>query len=213
MIQSSKEVVSDCSSLPSTFFEQHHLEVAQALIGTELHWNGCSGIVVETEAYGVEGDAACHVATRPSTREFVSEQAAGTAYVYLNYGMYWLVNVLVKDGPADGIILIRALEPVEGIGQMRRRRKRDKLTDLCSGPGKLTIALGIDGSHHGRRIAANRACGFRKSRLRRNFEILQDTRIGISKATELPWRFLMKGNPHLSVRPSPDAKAILRSHP
>lgn len=201
--------------LPASFFERHLLEVAVELIGTELVWNGCSGLVVETEAYALEGDAACHTASRPSTRDFVARHPSGTAYVYLNYGIYWLLNVLVKGGPFDGIILIRALEPVMGMRRMRRRRRRLKATDLCSGPGKLSMALAIDGSHHGLRLTAamkeadggHAGRGFRCRRAASQPQILQDTRIGISKATELPWRFLLKDSPHLSVRPSAAATA------
>ena len=92
----------------------HPLECARALIGCELSWNDCAGLIVETEAYAVINDEACHTFSRPSTRAFVERHPAGTAYVYLNYGVHWLLNVLVKGGPEDGIILIRALEPTRG---------------------------------------------------------------------------------------------------
>ena len=103
----------------------------------ELRWGECAGIVVETEAYGVTGDAACHTASRKGAREFFANNGAGTAYVYLNYGMYWLLNVLAKPGAGqqrarDGIVLIRALEPVGGIELMRERRGRDRFRMLCS---------------------------------------------------------------------------------
>ena len=201
-------------SLGSDFFQRHHLEVARDLIGAELVWGKCSGLIVETEAYAVEGDAACHTASRPSSRNFVARNPAGTAYVYLNYGMYWLFNVLVKGGEADGIVLIRALEPVAGVDEMRKRRKRDKLVDLCSGPGKLSIAMGIDGTHHELRLAqVDFSSGKRRGFLKRTSspppsEVVQDRRIGISKATELKWRFLLSGNPHVSVKPSDHAEAV-----
>ena len=126
------------------------------LIGCELTWKSCAGIVVETEAYTAVGDEASHTFSRPSTRAFIAEHDAGTAYVYFNYGMYWLFNVLVKGGTMDGFVLIRALQPVRGIPLMRRRRfpggaalKPSPVETLCSGPGKLTIALGITGKNHG----------------------------------------------------------------
>jgi DNA-3-methyladenine glycosylase len=120
------------------------------MIGCELIWNGCGGVVVETEAYSVLNDEACHTFTRPSSREFVNRMPPGTAYVYLNYGVHWLLNVLVKGGSEDGFVLIRALEPMRGIEAMTRRRNMTQLKNLCSGPGKLTRALSIDGAFHGR---------------------------------------------------------------
>src|SRR5436190_23156838 len=134
--------------LAADFFKRDVITVARDLIGVELVWKGCSGIIVETEAYGVENDEASHVASRPSARAFVKSNPPGAAYVYFNYGMYWLFNLLVKGGPRDGLILIRALEPVSGIKEMQKRRGREKITELCSGPGKLALAMGITGSAH-----------------------------------------------------------------
>ena len=184
------------------FFQRDVLIVARDLIGVELVWHGCSGIIVETEAYAVEGDEACHTASRPSSRKFVQTNPPGAAYVYFNYGMYWLFNLLVKNGPHDGLILIRALEPVSGIAEMKRRRKRDALRELCNGPGKLALALGITGADHGTLMCGRgRPAGvglrFPKSGLAH--EVSADVRVGISKAAEHPWRFLAHGHPHVSV--------------
>ena len=135
--------------LEEDFFARDFLAVAHDLVGTTLVWDGCRGTVVEVEAYGERDDSACHCATRPSARAFVRDEAPGTAYVYLNYGIHWLLNVLVKD-PAgrNGIILFRALDPVAGLAEMRRRRGRDEPADLCSGPGKLGAALALGGDDH-----------------------------------------------------------------
>ncbi len=190
------------SWLKRDFFERDVLDVAHDLVGVELVWNGCSGIIVETEAYAVEGDLACHTASRPSTREFVRSKPPGTAYVYLNYGMYWLFNLLVKGGVRDGLILVRALEPKRGIKTMQQRRQRDKLHELCSGPGKLATALGIDGSVHGTIMAGHgrpAGCGLRLSR-NSTHEVVTDIRVGISQAADYPWRFLSPDSPHVSVR-------------
>ena len=187
--------------LTPDFFSRDVLTVAQDLIGVELVWQGASGIIVETEAYAVEGDRACHTATRPSTREFVKNMPPGAAYVYFNYGMYWLFNLLAKGGPKDGLVLIRALEPVRGIEQMRQRRQRDRLEDLCSGPGKLTVALGIGGVHNGMDMTGQGRpfdCGLKPGAAPR--EILTDVRVGISQAADYPWRFLAKDSRHVSVR-------------
>jgi DNA-3-methyladenine glycosylase len=184
------------------FFERDVLDVARDLVGVELVWNGCSGIIIETEAYAVADDPACHTASRPSARQFVKSKPPGTAYVYFNYGMYWLFNLLVKGGARDGLILIRALEPKRGIDRMQQRRRRDKLHELCSGPGKLAVALGIEGVHHGTVMAGRGrppGCGLRMPE-ECTHEVVTDIRVGISQAVDFPWRFLSRHSPHLSVK-------------
>ena len=186
--------------LTRDFFQRDVLTVARELVGMELVWKGCSGVIVETEAYAVEGDPACHTATRPSTRAFVKSRPPGAAYVYFNYGMYWLFNLLVKGGEQDGLILIRALEPRKGLESMQSRRNREKARDLCSGPGKLAQALAIDGTHHGLAMAGSGReadCGFKSAA--ESHEVVSDIRVGISQAVDFPWRFLARGNPHVSV--------------
>ncbi len=188
--------------LGTDFFSRDVLTVARELVGVELIWQGCSGIIVETEAYATEGDPACHTASRPSAREFVKTKPPGAAYVYFNYGMYWLFNLHVKGGLRDGLILIRALEPAGGIELMKRRRNKHKLHDLCSGPGKLALALDIHGSHHGAPMAGRgrpAGCGLRLTDRFAKKEIASDVRVGISQAVDFKWRFLAKGNPHVSV--------------
>jgi DNA-3-methyladenine glycosylase len=190
------------SYLTRDFFERDVLTVARDLIGVELVWKGSAGIIVETEAYSVEGDLAAHTATRPSAREFVKKHPPGAAYVYFNYGMYWLFNLLVKGGPKDGLILIRALEPTRGIEKMQQRRHREKLHELCSGPGKLALALGIDGSHHGLSMTGKgrpAGCGLIQP-ASVPYEVVTDIRVGISQAVDYPWRFLSRHSPHLSVK-------------
>jgi len=193
-------------ALPHSFFERDPLVCARELVGCELVWNGCAGIVVETEAYLACGDEACHTFMRPSARAFIEQHSPGTAYVYLNYGMYWLLNVLVKGGSEDGFVLIRAIEPTRGIELMQQRRQvRAKapmsysLHALCSGPGKLTQALGIDGSDHGRDLCAGSGIGFVPNT--KPVKLTTDVRIGISKAAHLPWRFLLRGSQFVSVQP------------
>ncbi|MEM9479795.1 MAG: DNA-3-methyladenine glycosylase [Verrucomicrobiota bacterium] len=183
----------------SSFFKRHPVECARELIGSELVCGKTSGIVVETEAYCAIGDEAAHTFVRKTARDFVEELQAGAAYVYLNYGMYWLANVLVK-GKADGFVLIRALEPKSGIEVMKKRRGRERLRDLCSGPGKLTIALGIDGNHH-RESFTRRGAPFYFRERKTEPPVETDRRVGISKAVDLPWRFVWKDSPFLSVKP------------
>src|SRR4029079_2490200 len=111
----------------ASFFKRDPLACARELIGTELIWDECSGVVVEVEAYAAIDDEAAHTFTRPSARSFIERNKAGAADVYFNYGDHWMVNVLVK-GDANGFVLIRAREPRRGIELMKRRRR---VQDLC----------------------------------------------------------------------------------
>ncbi len=186
--------------LNRSFFERDPLACARGLIGRELIWDGSGGIVVETEAYSVNYDEACHTFLRPSARQFVASYPAGTAYVYLNYGMYWLLNVLIKGGSEDGFVLVRAIEPTSGFNSMRARRGVGKPdTSLCSGPGKLAQALGITGADHGLDLCGGTDRGFRTGLS--NASVISDVRVGISKAAHLPWRFLLSESRHVSVHP------------
>lgn len=200
--------------LDRSFFERDPVTCARELIGCELVWNECAGIVVETEAYAATNDEACHTFARPSARAFIASHAAGAAYVYFNYGMYWLLNVLVKGGAEDGFVLFRALQPTRGIGEMERRRlaKARSISPrgrgaewLCSGPGKLAQALGVDGRDHGRDLCSGEAVGFRASA--GAVRVVSDVRIGISKAADLPWRFLEHESVFISVRQTAHATA------
>jgi DNA-3-methyladenine glycosylase len=156
-------------------------------------------MVVETEAYDAEGDEACHTAFRPSARAFVSGHEAGAAYVYFSYGVHWMLNVLVKSRRA-GFVLIRAMQPLEGIEEMKKARGLQDLRQLCSGPGKLTKALGINAAHHGRDMCVDADFSFSQATSTPLIE--SSLRVGISRAVELPWRFYAAGNPHVS-RSSP----------
>ncbi len=185
------------TSLGQDFFARDPLTCAIELIGCDLVWGECRGRIVETEAYAAIGDEACHTFLRRGAQRFVDTHPAGTAYVYLNYGVHWLLNVLVKGhaGPeTDGFVLIRALEPLAGLEAMRGRRgPRIDDRHLCSGPGKLTQACGIPPTWHGRDLCADAAHGFHR-RSAEPVPVVADVRIGISRAAELPWRFLLAGS-------------------
>lgn len=172
---------------PKTFFADEALHCARALIGAELTFRGCSGRIVETEAYLGEDDPACHTFYRTKARAFVAAHSCGTAYVYLNYGVHYLLNFLTGPAGVHGFVLIRALRPTTGLEIMRRRRKKDKDRDLCSGPGKLTAAFGIDGRYHGTNLLGLPDCQLVLPD--RPASVFCDGRIGISRATELPYRF------------------------
>ena len=197
--------------LPSSFFERDPLICARELVGAELVWEKCSGIVVETEAYLTLNDEACHTFTRPSARAFVERNAAGTVYIYMNYGVHWMLNVLVKGGVRSGLILIRALEPRRGLGIMRDRRGVDEVHRLCSGPGKLAQALDITKRHHEMNLCADpRYCFMRPAGV--NVPVVADPRIGISRAREFPWRFTLAESPFVSVPVRPaNARKLLTS--
>ncbi len=196
--------------LAASFFQVDPLECAERLIGTELIWGRCAGRVVETEAYLVEDDEACHTFMRPSAREFVRRNKAGAAYIYFNYGVHWMLNVLVKGGPRAGLILVRALEPQRGLALMRRRRGVEDVRKLCSGPGKLTQALAITKGHHELNLCSDPAHCF-SARSNEQAEVVADPRIGISRAKEFPWRFTLRDSPFVSVSLRANASRLRRA--
>jgi DNA-3-methyladenine glycosylase len=187
--------------VPRSFFERDPVSCARELIGCTLGLGEARGVIVETEAYAAEGDRACHTWRRPSARRFVAENGPGTAYVYLNYGMHWLFNFLVKEGEQDGFVLVRALEPTSGVELMAERRGGRQRHELCNGPAKLTGALGISGEHHGGGPFGDNSSGeqwvlgWEESPR----ETIASTRIGISLDKDFPWRFLAKGSSFVSV--------------
>jgi len=180
----------------ASFFKRDPLTCARELIGTELIWDDCSGIVVEVEAYAAINDEAAHTFTRPSARSFIERNNAGAAYVYFNYGMHWMLNVLVK-GDENGFVLIRALEPRKGIGKMKKRRGLDDVKLLCSGPGKLTQALDITNRHHEMDLCSDpRYCFARNTTA--PADVVADQRIGITRSAHYPWRFTLRGSEFVS---------------
>ena len=179
-----------------SFFQRDPLSCARELIGAELIWGDCSGIVVEVEAYAAIDDEAAHTFTRPSARSFIERNKAGAAYVYFSYGNHWMLNVLVK-GEANGFVLFRAIEPRRGVEAMKKRRGVDDLRQLCSGPGKLTQALDITDRHHEMDLCVDLRYCF-VSDAQATLDIVADKRIGISRSAHLPWRFTLRGSPFVS---------------
>src|SRR4029453_3460230 len=174
----------------SAFFKRDPLTCARELIGTDLIWGECSGVVVEVEAYAAFDDEAAHTFTRPSARSFIDRNEAGAAYVYFNYGVHWMLNVMGR-GDANGFCLIRALEPRRGVELMKRRRGVNDLRQLCSGPGKLTQAFAVTGRDHEIDLCSDpRHCFVAPSRA--NFAGVAAKRIGLSRAAHLPWRFTLR---------------------
>jgi DNA-3-methyladenine glycosylase len=185
--------------LRASFFRRDPLTCARELIGTELVWGRCSAIVVETEAYSATNDEAAHTFTRPSARAFIERNKAGAAYVYFNYGVHWMLNVLVK-GNQDGFVLIRALEPRRGISLMKKRRGVEDERRLCSGPGKLTQALDITDRHHQMDLCRDpRHCFMRGAN--RDVDLVASRRVGITRSADFPWRFTLRDSLFVSRPP------------
>ena len=198
-----------CAMLTKEFFERHPLTCATELIGCRLVWGHASGMIVETEAYAATGDEACHTFLRRGAQRFVETNPAGTAYIYLNYGIHWLVNVLTKGDGTEGFVLIRALQPRTGLEQMRERRKLEDVKQLCSGPGKLTQALGIPATFHGSSLCRDPHQAFYAAEpVEPKPSIVQDVRIGISRAADLPWRYLLAGSRFVSRAPTKQATPL-----
>src|SRR5205807_1512833 len=160
----------------TTFFRREPILCARELVGAELIWGKCAGMIVETEAYFAENDEACHTFSRPSARAFIERNKVGAAYIYFSYGVHWMLNVLVK-GKANGFVLIRALEPVRGIPFMKTRRGVEDIRRLCSGPGKLTQALDITARHHEIDLCTDPRHCFTRS-ANEDVDVAADARIG-----------------------------------
>lgn len=183
-----------------SFFARPATDVARELIGAGLLVEDVGGRVVETEAYAPT-EPASHSFRGPTKRNSSMFAAPGTAYVYRSYGLHWCFNVVCETGSA---VLIRALEPLWGIAQMEARRGTRAHRLLCSGPGKLTSALGITGALDGLPLGRPPIRWLRAEL--RNLEVVTGPRIGISKATELPWRYGLANSPFIS-RPFPKERS------
>jgi DNA-3-methyladenine glycosylase len=186
--------------LTRDFFARSVHEVAPDLIGATLLVDGVGGRIVEVEAYEQE-DPASHGHRGLTPRNAVMFGPPGNAYVYRSYGIHWCLNfVCAEEGVADAV-LIRALEPTTGIDEQRRRRGVEDVRALCSGPGKLCQALGLTGEHNG--LPLEEPPFLLEPRIEVP-QIVTGPRIGITRATELSWRYALAGSPYLSrgLRPA-----------
>ena len=198
--------------LTLSFYEQHDtLTLSQLLLGCELVHDQAegttAGIIVETEAY-LTGDPACHAYRKKTPRNAAMFGCAGTLYVYQIYGMYYCLNVVTGPEEVGEAILIRALEPTEGVDLMALRRSeaarrtidpttKTGLRALCSGPGKLVIAMGVRREDHNFSSLTTGPIFIREPVLP-DFETVTTTRIGITQGAELPYRFYIRGNRFVS---------------
>jgi DNA-3-methyladenine glycosylase len=187
--------------LPRAFYERATVEVARDLLGKVLANRETAGRIVEVEAYLGMRDAASHAFRGPTARNRVMFGPAGYAYVYFIYGMHECVNFVCEPDGVAGAVLIRALEPLSGLMRMRRRRAVARAPkDLCSGPGKLTAALGITRALNGCDVTREGQFNVRGLDREEAFAIAATPRIGITRCADWPLRFLIKGNQHVSRR-------------
>jgi DNA-3-methyladenine glycosylase len=192
--------VSPQEVLRPAFYDRDPRQVAVDLLGCilvhETPEGVASGIIVETEAYRPE-DPACHAYKGPTMRNRNIFGRPGIAYVYLTYGVHKLLNAVCEGEGVGSAVLVRALRPLEGLETMRERRKRD--INLCNGPGRLTQALNIELTLDGKELTEPPL--YIKRGNAPEGEIIATTRIGISRGTELPWRYLVRGATDVSVPP------------
>jgi DNA-3-methyladenine glycosylase len=188
--------------LPREFYDRETELVARDMLGTVLECETedgiASGIIVETEAYLGEHDLACHASVGRTARTEHLYGPPGISYVYFIYGMYWCFNAVTREAGQPSAVLVRALEPLDGIALMHKRRPRIKSdVDLTNGPGKLCTALGITGAFTGKPLQ-------RGPLLIREGEPVSDdhieitTRIGITKSADWPLRWIVRGNRFVS---------------
>jgi DNA-3-methyladenine glycosylase len=182
------------------FFARSVHTVARELIGCRLFYDGCGGTIVETESYERD-DPACHAYVGLTKRTEVLFGPPGRAYVYLSYGIHSLLNFVAEPEGEAAAVLIRALEPTADLEAMRSRRGKRPDTDLCSGPGKLTEALGIGLGANDSDLSADPFLLLQPASSWRG-EVATGPRVGITKAVDLPWRFSFAGSPFVS-RPRP----------
>ncbi|HKH18099.1 MAG TPA: DNA-3-methyladenine glycosylase [Solirubrobacteraceae bacterium] len=188
-------------TLARAFYARPVVDVARDLVGCTLAHGRTAGVIVETEAYH-QSEPACHAFVGATPRTRVLFGPPGTAYVYRSYGIHALFNAVSEPEGVGAAVLIRALEPIAGLAAMRERRALHDVEQLCSGPGKLTQALGIELEHNDTDLVTGpirlgpRPPGWE------DVEVVAGTRIGITKAPELEWRFCATGSRSVS-RPWP----------
>jgi DNA-3-methyladenine glycosylase len=189
------------TTLDEAFFDRSVHDVARDLVGCGLRFGGVGGVIVEVESYHAE-DPACHAYIGRTERNAVLFDRPGLAYVYFSYGVHNLLNAVCEPEGSAAAVLIRALEPLWGVGEMRERRARSRPQELCSGPGKLTEALGVELRHNGASLFEPPFTITARARSWEEVEVASAPRIGISRGIEYPWRFCAAGSEFLS-RPLP----------
>lgn len=196
--------------LPRAFFARETVQVARDLLGARLvrlyEGQRLSGLIVECEAYVGQVDTACHASRGRTRRNAVMFGPPGHAYVYFTYGMHWMLNVVTEPEGFPAAVLVRALEPREGLEVMRRLRaargRPPADHNLTNGPARLTQALAIDGTFNGADLVLGEALWLEKGEAIPDEQVMCGPRVGIryaaQKDREVPWRFWVRGNPHVS---------------
>jgi DNA-3-methyladenine glycosylase len=195
--------------LPEDFYARSVHDVARDLIGCTVRHGDTAGRIVETESYHME-EPACHAFAGVTERTRTLYGEPGRAYVYFSYGMHSLLNAVAEGEGVGAAVLIRALEPLDAVELMRQRRGLQREDDLCSGPGKLTQALGIELSLNGSSLVDGPIELLTREPRARAPRVVAGERIGITKAVELPWRFCDADSRHVS-RPWPAAMRAARA--
>jgi DNA-3-methyladenine glycosylase len=193
--------------LPVSFYSRSTLKVLKDLIGKVLVRKSedglTSGVIVEAEAYTGEDDPASYAFSGRTKRSEIMYGPPGRAFVHFTYGMHHMLNLVTEREEFPAAILIRALEPREGISLMKKRRQTEELINLCSGPAKICQAFGIDRSHNGLLLFSSRSPVFIKEgerREKRKEALIWTSRIGIQQGKERLWRANLKGSPFISVK-------------
>jgi DNA-3-methyladenine glycosylase len=181
-------------ALSTAFFARSVHEVAPELIGASLLVDGVGGLVVEVEAYDQQ-DPASHGHRGPTARTASMFGPPGHAYVYRSYGIHWCLNLVCGDVGVAEAVLVRALEPTHGLERMEERRRTANPRLLCSGPGRLCEALGVTREQDG--LPLDRPPFVLRPRASQ-VEVARGPRIGITRAAELPWRYVLAGSPFVS---------------
>jgi len=185
---------SDGRRVPAAFFRRSVHEVAPEAIGLELYVDGVGGRIVEVEAYHHEDPASHGFGNRRTPRNASMFLPGGHAYVYRSYGVHWCLNLVCEEGGVSAAVLVRALEPLRGLDEMRTRRGQEAERLLCSGPGRLCQALGITKEHDGLpldRPPFELRYGARSA-------LVRGTRIGLTRAVDVQWRYGEAGSRFVS---------------
>ena len=190
--------------LTSAFYARNTVTVAQELLGKilvrELGATVLEGMIVETEAYRGRDDPASHAYRALTQRNEVMFGEPGRAYVYFTYGMHYCLNITTEPVGQAGAVLIRALQPIKGLAEMKRRRRIEHVKDLSNGPAKLTQAFAVTKALNGYDLTSGKELFVANSFHPERLSITAGGRIGIRSGCEKPWRFFVEGSPYVSKR-------------
>jgi DNA-3-methyladenine glycosylase len=188
--------------LTRPFYERNTIKVARELLGNilvrKLGSTVLEGMIVETEAYRGNDDPASHAYRGLTRRNEVMFGEPGHAYVYFTYGMHHCLNVTTENAGQAGAVLIRALQPIKGLAEMKRRRRIEYVKDLSNGPAKLTQAFAVTKTLNGHDLTSGKELLIAEPLHQKRLSITAGGRIGIRSGCEKPWRFFVKGNPYVS---------------